>query len=525
MTVIITLHPFFSDSIKQIEEKSNQIAGVGGNRRAVDRPRGIAHERPLHEKLDAHGDEHGERGAFRLPHARQAGGERIQPRERRCGDGRKAEERDERFRLPRRQRRIQERDNGAREDEQPHRAGRGKRDGDEHGKRGAAARLLFLPARGARRHGRHGRRHQTVAHRRGQSDEGSRAPREQPVQRDRLRRMAGQKPHDDDAVQHMRERQERGGSHDGQGGKEHTHVRGAAHGKPLSQAYAPLSVGARDKEYKGEQLGDGHGEQRRLRGADGIARKTRSERQSRPRLDDLFHDLRERRGEHIALSLIIPPQHRDERDKQDGGREGEIAPDKPAVALPAGDGGRKQAHEHSPQKSRDCKQPQRGFQRAVVLARRPLRGDRPRERRRHARRGKGEHEAEERIRHLIQPHAVPAQKIGERDTVERADPLCDESAEADDGDVSEKYCVLHYVRARRKTPSPLFRSARAAICAPLTPCVCTRIHASKIAFCASALNLRIPALLQKSEPPRAILLRNSGGEKNRMQSAANIGFF
>ena len=120
----------------------------------------------------------------------------------------------------------------------------------------------------------------------------------------------------------MRERQERGGSHDGQGGKEHTHVRGTAHGKPLSQAYVPLSAGARGKEYKGEQLGDGHGEQRRLRGADGIARKVRSERQSRPRLDDLFHDLRKRRGEHIALSLIIPPQHRDERDKQDGDAEG-----------------------------------------------------------------------------------------------------------------------------------------------------------------------------------------------------------
>ena len=48
---------------------------------------------------------------------------------------------------------------------------------------------------------------------------------------------------------------------------------------------------------------------------------------------------------------------------------------------------------------------------------------------------------------MIKALAVAAQQIGKRDPVQRADALCEQAADRNDGRIFEKFQVLHYVRA------------------------------------------------------------------------------
>ena len=417
----------------------------------------------MQRKFDGDGGEHGKRRTLCPPHAREARRERVQPRERRRRDGRKAQKAHEGLPLPRRQRRIQERDDGAREHKEPRGAWYGERERDEHGKHGAAARLLPLSTRTARRHRGHGRRHQPVAHRCGKGDERRGAPRKQPVQRDGALRMTGKQAHDDNAVEHLRERQQRRTRHDGQGGEQDAHVGGTPRDEPPVPPHDPLSAQAHGKENKRRKLGHGHPEERRTGGRDGIG-EARGKKEPRARLYELFDDLGSRRREHIAPPLKISPQNGDERDEKDGRCQSKIAADEPAVPLPARYGGSEQAHEQRSQKTGQRKQAERRSGNAPLPPRRALRRHGAGERRGHARRRKREHETKERIRHLVKSQPVSAQKVCKRDAVYRSDRLCQEPARAHDRDVFEKDCMFHYVKRAAKKPLRRFPApSRAAM--------------------------------------------------------------
>src|SRR5699024_8821137 len=87
MIVIIKSYPFasfFSDSIKQIEEKGNQIAPIGGDCRTEDSVGGIADQQQLQTRLDKHRDQHGKRSTLCKPHGGETGGKRIDGGKR-CG--------------------------------------------------------------------------------------------------------------------------------------------------------------------------------------------------------------------------------------------------------------------------------------------------------------------------------------------------------------------------------------------------------------------------------------------------------
>lgn len=195
----------------------------------------------------------------------------------------------------------------------------------------------------------------------------------------------------------------------------------------------------RGKEKEGDDFRERHRKQRAARRQDRVMGKAGSRKQPRANFDELLDDLGERRWRHDAPALPVPPKHRDERDGQDGGRKGKIALREGVLPLQCGDGKGERRHHRRPA------QPQKGEQLYGVTQgklpappRGALRRDRPRHDRRDAHRGEGEHQAKERVRHLIQSRAVPAQKIGERNAVHNADRLGGKSPEGDDRRIFQK---------------------------------------------------------------------------------------
>ena len=427
------------NTIIQIEKKRNQIAGVGGICRPENAHRGDGEQRRFQRQLHRHPRRHRTGGRPGPAAAREAGGKGLRRRQQDGG-------RRQRPHQPRKQAAFFPRDRaeekGARlprECQQKRRRGKGYKQGAFEGE-GDLSPAASAP-RPRRRHGGHDGRRQPVTDGGGQVDEGGSRPREQPVLRRGVYARAREQADDEHAVGKVRQGQHSRRRGDGQGDAEDGLRR--RRGGGVQRLFC--GEGKRDQKQQGEQLARRDREQRIRDRAVHVRAEHIGKREPERRLDRLFRRLRKRRGQEVVPALKPAAETGDERHQKHGGRQHAVRLRRRGLALQGADAARRRQHQQAPR-------PADGAEQQQGAGKHPARGDAARlpyghdarKPRRHPRRGERQQQAVQRVDHLIYAHPLPAEQVGERDAVERAQNFGGDAARRHDDRPLDKRLLHMY---------------------------------------------------------------------------------
>lgn len=425
-----------TDSIEQIERKSNPKAGVERDRPAHD-PH-ARHQYGLQDDLQRGGEQHSAGGAARLPQPREGGGEGVRARNGERRERRRADEGAKERAFPFRKGGIEDVRDAPRKEKEAQRAGQYDKERRPERKEGAFFRRPRLSPRGKRRKRGNGSRRKPPRRRSGQGGKRERSPREQP-ERKHGALPSAQQAGQEHAVKRLRKGQDTGGRHHGQhGGQE----KGSALPRHEVGNFAFPAQGE-DKIQKRRALAQYDGTERRKGGGVRFPPEAEDEKHPDPRFYQRFKHFGEGGSPHPPRALKVTAQHGERAAQYDRGREDAVRGRK-RRPLQRAEGGREGKEERSPCAPEQRKEAEPRQERAPAAPpQSPLPRDGARERVPRPRRSQREEKAEEGPRHLIQPHAEGGKERRKGDAVHGADALGDDRPQRDRRRPAQKSKVFH----------------------------------------------------------------------------------
>ena len=303
-----------TDSIEQIERKSNPKAGIERDRPAHD-PH-ARHQYGLQDDFQRGGEQHRAGGTARLPQPREGRGEGVRARNGERRERRRADEGAKERALPFRKGGIEDVRDAPRKEKEAKRAGQHDKERRPERKEGAFFRRPRLSPRGERRQRGHGSRRKPPRRRSGQGGKRERSPREQP-ERKHGALSSPQKTRQEHAVECLRKGQDAGGRHHGQhGGQE----KGSALPRHKVGNFA-LPAQGEDKIQERRALAQHDGAKRRQGRGVRFPAEAEDEKHPDPRLYKRFEHFGEGGRPHPPRALKVAAQHGKRAAQHDRGRE------------------------------------------------------------------------------------------------------------------------------------------------------------------------------------------------------------
>ena len=428
-----------TDSIEQIERKSNPKAGVERDRPAHD-PH-ARHQYGLQDDLQRGGEQHSAGCAARLPQPREGRGEGVRACNGERRERRRADEGAKERAFPFRKSGIEDVRDAPRKEKEAQRAGQYDKERRPERKESAFFRRPRLSPRGECRKRGNGSRRKPPRRRSGQGGKRERSPREQP-ERKHGALPSPQKTRQEHAVECLRKGQDAGGRHHGQhGGQE----KGSALPRHKVGNFA-LPAQRERKIQKRRALAQHDGAKRRKGGGVRFPAEAEDEKHPDPRFYKRFEHFGEGGRPHPPRALKVAAQHGKRAAQHDRGREDAVRRRK-RRPLQRAEGGRKDKEERSPDAPEQRKEAEPRQERAPAAPpQSPLPRDGARERVPRPRRRQREKEAEKGPRHLIQPHAEGGKERRKGDAVHGADALGDDRSQRDRRRPAKKAKVFHMYR-------------------------------------------------------------------------------
>lgn len=433
-----------TDSIEQIERKSNPKTGIERDRPAHD-PH-ARHQYGLQDGFQRGGKQHRAGGSARLPQPREGRGEGVRSRNGERRKRRRADEGGKERAFPFRKSGIEDVRDAPREEKEAKRAGQYDKKRRSERKESAFFRSPRLsPCRERRKRG-HGSRRKPPRRRSGQGGKRERSPREQP-ERKHGALPSAQQAGQEHAVQSLRKGQDAGRSHHGQhGGKE----KGSALPRHEVGNFA-LPAQGESKIQERRALAQNDGAKRRKGGGVRVFPEAEDEEHPEPRFYQRFEHFGEGERPHPPRTLEVAAQYGEHAAQHDRGRKDAVCGRKKGP-LQCAEGGCEDKEERSPDAPEQREEAQPRQERAPAAPpQSPLPRDGARERVPRPRRRQREKEAEEGPRHLIQPHAEGGKERRKGDAVHGADTLGDDRPQRDRRRPAKKAKVFHMYSISRKS--------------------------------------------------------------------------
>ena len=329
-----------TDSIEQIERKSNPKAGVERDRPAHD-PH-ARHQYGLQDNFQRGGEQHRAGGAARLPQPREGGGEGVRPRNGERRERRRADEGGKERAFPFRKGGIEHGCDAPRKEKEAQRAGQYDKERRPEREERAFFRRPHLSPCGERRQRRNGSRRKPPRRRSRQGGKGEGSPREQP-ERKHSALPSAQKSGQEHAVECLRKGQDAGGRHHGQhGGKE----KGSALPRHKVGNFA-LPAQREGKIQKRRALAQHDGAKRRKGGGVRFPAEAEDEKDPEARFYQRFEHFGKSERPHPPRALEVAAQHGEHAAQHDRGRKDAVCRRKKSP-LQRAEGGREDKEERSP---------------------------------------------------------------------------------------------------------------------------------------------------------------------------------